>query len=423
MNRLSKFRKMLKHGVNKDRIYSIRRAESLSDSINVFLSYRTVDLNNELVLDVGCEYGMAWSIFIGKGFRYVGLDFIPEHLKICELLSIPVISFDLEKDDFSKLPEVDYIFCRHVVEHLLEPKGVISKLISRLKIGGLIYVQSAIFKKEEHTIHIHPFRNVEDFQKTFDLEVLETLVLDTTLSLNIKHVQNGVVYIGRKIAMQERVLKFKEEMRDIEENSVMGTKNRIPSVAKRQKSYLLWNSKTPISLSNKSLGIISIPECRSIMSSVHYFFEFLRLYKERDDEVVLDVGCGCGLAYPHIQWIGFNYFGVDFIPDYLELCRINHIPSKYFDLESSDYYKLGLYDHAFCRRILEHLQKPKWVLFRVMENIMPGGLIYIQSFWEDENTFNSIINSMRAEILYKGDGVSAQLEGGDKDKVVILRKC
>jgi len=193
----------------------------------------------------------------------------------------------------------------------------------------------------------------------------------------------------------------------------MGLKDKVHSVEKRQKEYIgRFNKKTSVHL---------IKEIRAVMTSVNAFFDYLKLYKERDDEIILDVGCGKGLAFPHIKWLEFNYFGVDFIPDLLEVCRLTHIPSKWFDLEGSDYYKLGIYDHLFCRNIFEYLNKPKWVLDKLVDNLMPGGLIMIQMSTVMSELSLGIPNK-KLEILCQDSPKNLGIEYAEDSKIIILRK-
>lgn len=464
---VSKFRKMLLGGVPRNRVYTIKKAQSVASSILVFMEHTGNPVEGGNLLDVGCEYGLAYPRFTKMGFVYYGIEFVPEHLRICELLDIPVMEFDLENGDYSTLSQFQYIFCRHVVEHLEEPEVIVSKLIAHLNVGGYLFVQSAVFTEKEKCVHIHPFRSKEEFKSIFPLDALEICCLGGSDVLGELSDKNGVIFIGKKIKNQSQLkesrvkedkrekayharkkiekekkrkefkenLPIKKEIKNIanseepkkvpltkrevrtlmrnKEDKQMGLKDKVRTIAKRQKEY------TDRSVTMTDVHLIK--RIRAVMSSVHAFFDQLKLYKERDDEVILDVGCENGLAFPHIKWIGFNYFGIDFIPDLLEICRLTYIPSKWFDLEGSTYDKLGIYDHLFCRYIFEYLNKPKWVLDKLVDNLMPGGLVMIQA-----NSmileFNFITSNKKLEVLCQDSPKDLGIEYAEDSRVIILRK-
>ena len=76
--------------------------------------------------------------------------------------SADIIMIDLAKEDISD--SYDTIFCVDVIEHVNNPKEVLTKLISHLNKGGKIVVTALTINEESN---IHPMHQKIDFDKDY----------------------------------------------------------------------------------------------------------------------------------------------------------------------------------------------------------------------------------------------------------------
>lgn len=98
-----------------------------------------------VLLDVGCAFGSALKL---KRFypdcEYHGLDRDDRSLSPADLSAMHrFYSADLETNDLSEIPDsyFDAIIVSHVIEHLRNAEVCLGRLTSKLKTGGLIYVE------------------------------------------------------------------------------------------------------------------------------------------------------------------------------------------------------------------------------------------------------------------------------------------
>jgi len=79
-------------------------------------------------------------------------------------------------------------------------------------------------------------------------------------------------------------------------------------------------------------------------------------------EPILDVGCGAGVLYNQLpSYIKKNYTGVDFTPEFIELCRKRY-PKGNWRIE--DIFNLSFKDKTYniinTTNVLQHIHKGNW---------------------------------------------------------------
>ncbi len=90
------------------------------------------------MLDVGCGTGWISKIWADSGAHVTGLEPSAARAAVARKRGIRVLSCyaeDLDDDE-----RYDLIVIRHVVEHLENPKNLLSSFVSRLNPGGLLLV-------------------------------------------------------------------------------------------------------------------------------------------------------------------------------------------------------------------------------------------------------------------------------------------
>jgi len=96
-----------------------------------------------LVLDVGCGGGTKSQYMINKGLKVIGIDFSEKMIEIAKR-EVPKNKFlVMDMQDIGKLEKnFDGIFLQAVLLHIKKKavKGVLQKLLEKLKKGGYVYV-------------------------------------------------------------------------------------------------------------------------------------------------------------------------------------------------------------------------------------------------------------------------------------------
>ena len=135
------------------------------------------------ILDVGCGNHSASIIkSVFKNSKYYGIDKeiynnSDDDLRLMEQFYI----IDLEDGSFDDIPDnfFDVIMLAHIVEHLSNGISVIEKLIPKLKVGGMIYIEfpsvkSLKFPSMKGTLH---FCDDPTHIKLYDIKEISNLLL------------------------------------------------------------------------------------------------------------------------------------------------------------------------------------------------------------------------------------------------------
>ena len=90
-------------------------------------------------LDYGCGSGYYINIAKNLGWDSFGVDFDKDALLVAKNLGLKVFS---ENIDLNSLPKFDCILCSHVIEHVYDPKALLSKFSEILNPGGVLLISS-----------------------------------------------------------------------------------------------------------------------------------------------------------------------------------------------------------------------------------------------------------------------------------------
>ena len=90
---------------------------------------------------------------------------------------------------------------------------------------------------------------------------------------------------------------------------------------------------------------------------------------------LLDVGCGRGWNAMYFKEKGFDVEATDISPEAVELTRQKGIKASVADLEYRNIN--GLYDFILCLEVLQFLNDPKQVLWKLADALEPGGEIIV----------------------------------------------
>src|SRR5688572_24540602 len=89
---------------------------------------------NARILDVGCSSGnLGAALKEQKGDTVVGIDIDEPDIQKAKQVLDEAHVVDLEKDDLGRFGKFDVIIMADVIEHLIDPVGVLKKLRPLLK--------------------------------------------------------------------------------------------------------------------------------------------------------------------------------------------------------------------------------------------------------------------------------------------------
>ena len=124
---------------------------------------RIVDFCKGTTIDLGCGDSLVAEKIMGKwGFSCIGLDSSAEGLRLAREKQLPVIDFDLEKDNL--MFSAEYLCSLNTIEHLKTVNGIKNLIKHNVKKGAIIITDKAT----EHTgrYHEHEYTK-EELLKTF----------------------------------------------------------------------------------------------------------------------------------------------------------------------------------------------------------------------------------------------------------------
>ncbi len=112
--------------------------------------------NSIKILDAGCRDGWTIEFLNSLGYNdVIGVELFDEYVNYCNSLGRKAVKGDLHKLEFSD-NSFDFVYCRHVLEHTLDPIAVINELLRVTKPKGAIYVSFPLENEPygKHTIAI-----------------------------------------------------------------------------------------------------------------------------------------------------------------------------------------------------------------------------------------------------------------------------
>lgn len=88
------------------------------------------------VLDLGCGQGYLSAILASRGYNVTGLEKPGSARKDSFPASVTLAEADLDLDGLPPLGRFDFILCADVLEHLREPRRILSQIHGALEPGG-----------------------------------------------------------------------------------------------------------------------------------------------------------------------------------------------------------------------------------------------------------------------------------------------
>ena len=131
------------------------------------------------ILDVGCRDGWAIGRMNHDGYQHIlGIDVVPENIKLCTKLGYKTSAQDCENLNFDD-DSFDAVFCRHTLEHAINPRKALQEFVRITKSGGIIHIvvpiEKNVNKRQVRYGHSYVF---EDSKQLTDM--VSQLPLKTT---------------------------------------------------------------------------------------------------------------------------------------------------------------------------------------------------------------------------------------------------
>lgn len=147
--------------------------------------YKMFFHNAGKILDIGCSTG---NFVIQDKENIIGLDIDQEQINVGISRGLVVLQFDVNHKLPFKEDNFDSINCRHIIEHLDNPKQLMEEMYRVLCYGGKIILMTPDIKKVNFN-----FWNDYTHQKPFTKESLRRLAIDTKFQdIKIYNFSQGV---------------------------------------------------------------------------------------------------------------------------------------------------------------------------------------------------------------------------------------
>jgi 2-polyprenyl-3-methyl-5-hydroxy-6-metoxy-1,4-benzoquinol methylase len=192
------------HGTYESDIHSIDRSynafktgQCISPALNTehflsILQYFNVDLNDKVVLDIGCGHGVVSNVILDKfpTSTVIGVDFSQNRISHCKQLT-SLISNDhvqrvhfLAEDIYKYIEDIlfvnvtyDVIFAFEVLEHFENQAFVINSIKKLLNKNGIFIGTVPIQPNCSNIQHISPFSTILDVKDKLNVEVYNQIIL------------------------------------------------------------------------------------------------------------------------------------------------------------------------------------------------------------------------------------------------------
>lgn len=121
------------------------REEHIDDILSLLYPQLKKQLNECTVLDMGCGIG-GLSIPVASKVKAIkGIDLNRSHITVCkeraDARGLDNAEFEIESlFEFQEKEQYDIVLCSDVLEHVANQEGVLGKIVSALKEGGVFYL-------------------------------------------------------------------------------------------------------------------------------------------------------------------------------------------------------------------------------------------------------------------------------------------
>jgi len=154
------------------------------------------ELSNKIILDIGCNEGdlVDFLNINNVSFSYIGIDINFISLLSAKNKNLTVVQCDLNNKALPfKDNSVDIVVCTEVLEHLINPKKIITEIHRIIKKDGIVIIslpneywwlnrlevlfgypidKGGLIYNYEH-LHYPNFKQIKEFIKYNDLEIIE----------------------------------------------------------------------------------------------------------------------------------------------------------------------------------------------------------------------------------------------------------
>ncbi len=138
--------------------------------------------------------------------------------------------------------------------------------------------------------------------------------------------------------------------------------SRIPTEEELNAHYKLYSYS-----SNSKVSPLTI-------QSYHLLLDEMEKYRENN--TLLDVGCGKGWFLLEARKRGWDVFGTEFSDEAIKICRTNGIKMEKGDLSNLSFEKVK-FDIVFSSEVIEHVNNPILQFQHMYSILRPGGLLYL----------------------------------------------
>lgn len=135
---------------------------------------------NSSVLDIGCGYNAYLLNYISNLISHgVGLDISVNKRK--QTNKINLIRWDLNSKNFPLLEKFDMVFCLAVLEHVLEPKNLLTNIYNSLEERGILLLTVPTWKSKPllefsaYKLKIISHQEIVDHKRYFEKSELISL--------------------------------------------------------------------------------------------------------------------------------------------------------------------------------------------------------------------------------------------------------
>lgn len=141
------------------------------------LTRRGIKAENAKVLDAGARDGWTVALFQQLGFTSAeGVELVDELVEHAQQQGRKVTQGDVQKLDGIDANKFDLIFCRHTLEHTMDPALALRQLVRVCVPEGLIYV-SLPLEREAHGKHTTAIPNLRLLKKLAGGEAVDIVEL------------------------------------------------------------------------------------------------------------------------------------------------------------------------------------------------------------------------------------------------------
>lgn len=153
------------------------------------------------LLDVGCSMGFLVKAASDAGFIATGIDLSEQILaEGRDMFGVDLNNASL--DDLPEEKEYDVITCYNTIEHLTDPEGLLSGIVSRLSPGGTVVIGTHDIESDSHKMERRRWKHIMPSEHLFYFTKDDLVTLGKRVGLSELHsdkpIDNSIVVYYRK---------------------------------------------------------------------------------------------------------------------------------------------------------------------------------------------------------------------------------